>query len=671
MKLLLFPFTLIFLFWVNPQINNDWQQKVAPSVLKEAAAGSAVEFLVLLSQQAKVQQAELFRNKEDKGTYVYEQLSQLAAKTQNEVISVLKNYRADYRSFWVINAVWAKGDIELLEALATLPEVREIQSNPKVRFPGPVEDTQNKARSNPAIEWGVSKINADDVWTMGFKGEGVVVGGQDTGVKWDHQAIVSQYRGSRPNGTINHNYNWHDAIHNAGSGNPCGSDSTVPCDDHGHGTHTIGTMDGDDGALNQIGVAPAAKWIACRNMDRGNGTPASYIECFQWFIAPTNLNNTNPLPARAPDVINNSWSCPTSEGCNSGNWATMQAVVANVRASGIVVVASAGNSGSGCGTVNTPPAMFAESYSVGATNSSDGIAGFSSRGPVTVDGSNRPKPDVSAPGVGVRSCTIDNMYNDIYVSWSGTSMAGPHVAGAVALLLSADPGLSGNVNLIEALLRDNATGLTSTQNCGGVPGSQVPNNTFGYGRIDVLAAVNSALALPVELVTFRAAALDKAIQLTWETASELNNDHFEIERSGDLAHWQNIGQVAAHGAGSYSFEDRQPLKGTNYYRLRQVDRDGSFEHSKVVSAKLESQLPDLVPYPNPFHDQLVIPLPESGYGPGRLRIFDVVGRSIFEAETEQQAALVVPTVHWPSGVYFILLEQNDTAIRVIKEILKL
>jgi serine protease AprX len=253
----------------------------------------------------------------------------------------------------------------------------------------------------------------------------------------------------------------------------------------------MGTMVGEDGD-NQIGVAPKASWIACRNMERGYGSPATYIECFEWFLAPTDLNDENPDPSKAPHVIANSWSCPEIEGCNPNNFALMQAAVENLKAAGVVVVVSAGNSGSqGCGSVNTPSAIFENSFTVGATNQQDSIAGFSSRGPVDVDNSLRLKPNVSAPGVGVRSCIRDGQY----ASYNGTSMAGPHVAGAVALLISANPELAGQVELIETILEETAVSKQTEEDCGNIDGENIPNNTYGFGRIDIKKAVDQALEL--------------------------------------------------------------------------------------------------------------------------------------------------------------------------------
>jgi subtilisin family serine protease len=136
-------------------------------------------------------------------------------------------------------------------------------------------------------------------------------------------------------------------------------------------------------------------------------------------------------------VINNSWSCTAGEGCTDPT--VLLTVVNNVRAAGIVTVNSAGNGGSACSSINTPAAIYDASFTVGATDSNDVIAAMSSRGPVTVDGSNRRKPDASAPGVNIRSSVRGGGYQS---GWSGTSMAAPHVAGLVALLISADPSLA-------------------------------------------------------------------------------------------------------------------------------------------------------------------------------------------------------------------------------------
>jgi serine protease AprX len=461
-----------------------WQAKVAPQVLAQAASGPA-EFLVVLNAQADLSGAQKLPTKAEKGAYVYRQLSQLAARTQKPVLAELKALGASYRPFWVTNMIWVRGDAASLQAMAQRADVAHIDANPwvKMDLPQPVPTPAPQGPQTPDnVEASIIQVNAPQVWAAGYNGQGVVVGGQDTGYEWDHEALKDHYRGW--DGTIaDHNYNWHDAILSGGTSD-CPPDSKVPCDDYydSHGTHTMGTMVGEDpSGNNKIGMAPGARWIGCRNMNQGTGSPETYSECFQWFIAPTDLNGQNPRPDLAPDVINNSWGCTYTEGCT--NWDIIQSVIDNTRAAGIVVVASAGNSGSACNTIDDPPAVYDSVFTVGATDSLDNIAYFSSRGPSA--GSNLLKPDITAPGVSIYS-SIKTGYGYL----SGTSMASPHVTGLVALLISADPLLRGNVDDIEDIIRQSSVPLTTTQTCGGVPGSQVPNNTYGYGRIDAWKAFN-------------------------------------------------------------------------------------------------------------------------------------------------------------------------------------
>ncbi len=477
-----------------------WAAKVDPWVLRTAGQGTT-EFLVFLRQQADVRVAAELPTRDDKGRFVVDALTSVARVSQAPILAKLAQLGVEYRPYWIANMVWVRGGIDVVRAMAEREDVLKVLANPKVRqqlFPR--RDEASAPASPDTIEWNVTKINAPEVWAMGFNGQGTVVSGGDTGIQWDHPALKSHYRGWN-GATADHNYNWHDSIHDS-VGNPCGNDAQAPCDDYGHGTHTMGTMVGDDGAGNQIGVAPGAKFIGCRNMDQGAGTPARYSECFQFFIAPTDLAGNNPDPTKAPNVINNSWGCTTGEGCTDPT--ILQTIVENTTAAGIVVVVSAGNDGSGCSSIFDPPAIYAASLTVGATDSTDAIAGFSSRGPVTVDGSNRLKPDVSAPGVSVRSCVPPNGW----AIWDGTSMAGPHVAGEVALLLSAAPSLKGEVDAVKTIITQTAVPRTSGETCGGVPGDQIPNNTYGWGRIDAFEAVNSNI---VDLTLTKSAGPDPVL----------------------------------------------------------------------------------------------------------------------------------------------------------------
>lgn len=400
-----------------------------------------------------------------------------------------------WKSFWLVDALAVRLDAARLSSLIARDDVLHIHHDAAHRRLEPAAPDESSPRAPHAVEWGVTRIRAPEVWAAGVTGQGVVIAGQDTGVRWDHQALIQQYRGW-DGSTASHDYNWHDAIHEligAGS-NPCGLSSVVPCDDNNHGTHTVGTVIGDDGGSNQIGVAPGAQWIACRNMEAGDGRPTTYAECFEWFVAPTDLAGENPRPDLAPDVINNSWGCPAAELCTDP--AILQDVVQNVRDAGIVVVVSAGNSGSSCSTINTPAAIYDAAFTVGSTTNAEAMSSFSSRGPSPFPLTTTLKPNVVAPGSSVRSATRASTSS--YGPSSGTSMAGPHVAGAVALLIATDANLRGDVDRIEQILSDTAVPLTLTQTCGGIGPTTWPNYVAGHGRIDVWAAFRVAETIFVD-----------------------------------------------------------------------------------------------------------------------------------------------------------------------------
>jgi subtilisin family serine protease len=494
-----------------------WQRKVDPFLLAEVQAkpdgesAPQMEFLVRLVAQADLSAAADIVGKTEKGTFVYTQLTAVAQQTQAPLLAQLAGMGVEeVRSYWITNMVWVRSDLDTIATLAQRSDVAYLYANPQVALDvlppapeGALRETAVGAVSG--IEWNISQIRADLAWSAGFTGQGIVIGGQDTGYDWDHPALINQYRGW-DGSSANHDYNWHDAI--TVDNGVCPGNSPEPCDDFGssHGTHTMGTMVGNDlapsaegwpsAAANAIGVAPGARWIGCRNMNLGIGSADSYMECYEWFIAPYPLGGdkmTEGDPSKAPHVINNSWGCPPppDEDCSPD---ILEETVNNVRAAGIVTVHSAGNEGANCGTVQNPAGTYPASFTVGATDNGDNIAGFSSRGPSTFDGGL--KPNIVAPGVNIRSTVRNGGYAGGY---QGTSMAAPHVAGLVALLISANPALAGDVAAIETILQSTAVPLTTTQGCGGDGQSDVPNNVYGYGRIDALAPILEQFPLKLYL----------------------------------------------------------------------------------------------------------------------------------------------------------------------------
>lgn len=441
----------------------------------KAAPASEARVLVRLAAQADLSDAAGIADWKARGREVHRRLRAAADASQGELLARLQGRvgaqrLAGAKRFWISNAIVLDADAATLAALAADPAVGSIV--PEIKLAEPVLTGEVTPAAPAAVEWGVAKIRAPEVWSeYGTSGAGVVVANVDTGVRYDHAALVGQYRGNLGGGVFQHDYNWFNPEPSASCPNP-----GVPCDDNGHGTHTMGTIVGSDGGANQVGVAPGARWIAAYGCCPSN---EALLLAQEFMLAPTRLDGSDPDPDLRPQVVSQSWGGP-------GGSQIFEDVAAALHASGIFTVFAAGNEGSGCATIGSP----GDSHSViaiGATTSSDAIASFSSRGPNPFGGIG---PTVSAPGSSIRSSTRNGGYG----SSSGTSMATPHVAGAVALLLSVEPRLTGRLDEIEALLEGTAVPLTSGQSCGGVPGSAVPNNTFGWGRIDVKAAADMIAA---------------------------------------------------------------------------------------------------------------------------------------------------------------------------------
>ncbi|WP_442817488.1 S8 family serine peptidase [Streptomyces sp. NBC_01296] len=441
------------------------ERKIEPKLRAQLDDSAKAAFWVYLDSAADLTAAGTQKTRAAKAETVLHAKQQHAARSQAEVIKALDGAKAEYTSYWIVNAVRVVGSQKLAGTLAQRPEVSRIDADDKVTLPKPAEGTREKAAAD-AVEWNIDRIKAPQVWDqLGVRGEGIVVANIDSGVDYTHPAVNGQYRGKNADGSYDHNYNWFD---------PAGVCPTAaPCDNNDHGTHTMGTMVGDDGGANKIGVAPGAKWIAAKGCETNSCSEASLLAAGQWIVAPTDLNGQNPRPDLAPHVVNNSWGSATHD-----EW--YQQIVDTWRAAGIFPAFSNGNSGPGCATSGSP-GDYASSYSSGAFDINGAIAPFSSRG---AGPGGIIKPNIAAPGVNVRSSVPGGGYE----SFSGTSMASPHTAATVALLWSAAPALEGDVAQTEQLLNGTAQDTDNGQ-CGG---NAADNNVFGEGKLDALAAVSGA-----------------------------------------------------------------------------------------------------------------------------------------------------------------------------------
>ncbi|WP_326822238.1 S8 family serine peptidase [Streptosporangium sp. NBC_01756] len=438
-------------------------QKIDESVLADLSVDDKATFWVRLKSDADLSAARRAKTKIDKAKQVFQAKTELAATSQAGLRKLLTAQHADFTPFWIANAVQVTGDAKLAAEIADLSEVERIEPSRVVKLPEPLPGKE--VAKVDAVEWNIDRVNAPRVWSeLGTRGEGIVVANIDSGVQFDHPALAAQYRGKKADGSVDHNYNWFDP---AGI---CPSDA--PCDNNDHGTHTMGTMVGGEGA-NTIGVAPGAKWIAAKGCETNSCSDASLLAAGQWVLAPTDLNGANPRPDLAPDIVNNSWG-----GAGFDPWykETVEAWVA----AGIFPAFSNGNvTAAGCNSSGSP-GQYGSSYSAGAFDVGNAIASFSTRG----TGENGEiKPNLAAPGVNVRS-SIPGGYDSI----SGTSMASPHVAATVALMWSASPALQGDIASTRELLDRTAIDVNDTR-CGG---TAADNNIWGEGRLDTFAAVQAA-----------------------------------------------------------------------------------------------------------------------------------------------------------------------------------
>jgi len=448
--------TTVHAAWVDPTLED---------YLNTAGGQDVINSYVVLKDRVNLPQlvARLDAEKANRSRRHFEIITTLqdqAAMTQEPLLAFLEQARRQglvrsYRPFWIENAVAVKALPEFYDQLSLRPEVWRIYYDYKLELIAPVRVAESDMGGARGIEPGIELTRAPELWDLGIDGTGQIAGDMDTGCDGAHPAFASRWRGL----TEPLNECWYDPAEN----------NTFPIDYMGHGTHTMGTMVGDDGGDNQIGMAPGAKWIASAVIDvPGVDIFTEAVASFEWFADP----DGNPATLDdVPAVINNSWGITPPPKCDDVFWASMDVA----EAAGVAVMFAAGNEGPMKGSLRSPADRITtqfNAFSIGALKpNGTGIASFSSRGPSKCDWATI-KPEVSARGVQVRSSMPDESYGEM----DGTSMATPHVAGAIILLRQAYP--EATVEQLKMALYFSAVDL----------GAEGEDNTYGMGRIDVMAA---------------------------------------------------------------------------------------------------------------------------------------------------------------------------------------
>ena len=513
----------IFGSWHSAQASaSTWrvlpasQIKVDPLVLQrlnQLQAGETVTVILTLKQQADLSKVN-GADRAERQQGVIRALQATADGTQVRLKGLLTSYQAQglvssFTSFWVFNGFSVTATREVIEVLIQDPDVLtitpdEIQVSPTVGTPEP----------------NITLVNAPALWSQGYSGQGVVVASMDSGVDVTHPDLASRWRGG--------SNSWFDPY----------NQHSMPVDLSGHGTWTTGIMVGGDAGGTNIGVAPGAQWIAVKIFnDQGGSTSTAIHLGFQWLLDP----DRNPNTADAPQVVNNSWTF-ANPGCNLEFEADMQ----SLRAAGILPVFAAGNGGPS-GNTSYSPSNNPSAFAVGAIDNNNQIYTYSSRGPNTCVGSTGPFPELVAPGVNIRTT---GLYGTYYTD-SGTSFAAPHVAGGLALLLSAYPNLDAGMQ--EQALINTAVDL-------GVSG---PDDMFGYGRLNLLSALNWAATAPTSTPAPTTTPLPSSTPIP--SATPLSNVNLALNRPVTVSSYQDSahsGSMAVDGD-SATFWQTQRITGKN------------------------------------------------------------------------------------------------------------
>lgn len=446
---------LVFLFclpvFAAEGTENPRLSPILQAVLKTSDAGKSVGVIAYLADEQREGLIRQFRGRHQRRNLV-RNLRQNAERVQKDVQRKLHRLQAKkIHSLWTLNALAFTASQEVIEQVSHFPQVQALHLDQSIQLSEPIFKPEG------TLEWNLTLIQAPDMWNAGFTGQGVVVAAMDTGVDGNHLALASGWRG----GTNS----WFD---------PYGQHPDFPYDGHGHGTAVMGILAGRENRNSAIGVAPGSRWIAVKIFDDENKASYSRIHLgFQWLLDPDGDPNTDD----APDIVNNSWGLP-----DEVNQCVLEfsSDIDLLRNAGIAVVFAAGNEGPQSAT-SISPANNPGSFSIGSVASSRLISLSSSRGPAPC--LDQVFPNAVAPGVNILTAdlTLNGAFPAASTYLTGTSAAAPHMAGALALLLSAWPAMETDV--FQTVLMESAQDL-------GDPG---PDNMYGWGLINVWTAYQELL----------------------------------------------------------------------------------------------------------------------------------------------------------------------------------
>ena len=448
---------------------------------------------VIMKQQADLSGAFQLSSKEQKAQYVYNALLATAQQGQSSILQAVNQMGLITTSYYIADFILVQApagqtiSTSQLQSISARTDVALVETvnSYNTNLPAPSAPAATTLSPGRGIEKNLQFINAPQAWAQGAQGQGVTIGIVDSGVQWNHPLLKTHYRGFLGTGG-NHNYNWWDAVHQTltGGANPCGINLTAPCDDLGHGTHVTGTAVGGNNKDYQIGVAPKARFIACRDMDRGwVSSGATFEECMQFMLAPWDLTGQNADPTKSPDIVVSPYHCYVS-GASCLDDPLMHTVFWNLYAAGITSVVAAGDSGPLCGSVTNWPQAYPVALITGALDY-DAASGSptTTAAPFSFSGPGSPsmifRPDISLPGSNILSAVPGGNV----ALMSSTSSAAGQLAGAIALVQSLRPNAQGHPELFWRLVGASPSQAVAAGTCGSsVP---TPNYVYGWGTTDV------------------------------------------------------------------------------------------------------------------------------------------------------------------------------------------